>query len=357
MEQLARRAQAVLAAQHYFDAKQVTYSAPVAELGVNVAEETLAVLRGRLQQQQAFVVEVQQAEVDLGKARVNLAAVQRQLQVTQRQLGVTLHRSRLLAPQEQGPFLIEPQQCYQFMLDHPDTVELGQVPDFPRCREEAIAMAKRQRYEVRILVEGVAIARLQQQRSWLRLLGLGSLPFGLANRESTGATSLGLVFGSVYEFPAFDIGLWANIKRAKLDLIRSELDLERGLMDAARDAGDAWDRLVLTEQEYQQRLLEEALAREQYERQKRRYQSAQVIKLEVLGAGLNHQQAVLNQWTAWYNLQISRLDVLRATELFLPYVERLARAPPDGAPLAGPNQGPPTVERPEEAPAPHSVVP
>jgi outer membrane protein TolC len=213
-------------------------------------------------------------------------------------------------------------------------VDLEQVPDFPHCREEAIALAKRQRYEARILVEGVTIARLQQRRSGLRLLGLGSLPFGLANRELTGSTSLGLVFGSYYELPAFDIGLWANLKRAKLDVFRSELDLERGLLDTAQDAGNSWDRLVLANQEYEQRRAEEKLAKEQYERQQRRFQASQAIRLEVLGAQLNYQQAVVNHWTVWYNLQLARLDVLRATELLLPYVEKLLQvAPDDGATL------------------------
>jgi outer membrane protein TolC len=332
MEQLARRAQLVLAAQAYFDAKQVPYNLQAAGLGIQVAEEALKVLRERLAEQQAYPLEVRQAEIDLGKARLLLANLLRQQQVTQRQLGMVLHKSRLLIPQDQGPFLIEPQQCYQFLLDGPDLVELDLVPDFPHCREEAIALAKRQRYEVRILVEGVTIARLQQQRSGLRLLGLGSLPWGLANRELTGGTSLGLVFGGFYEIPALDLGLWANLKRAKLDVLRSELDLERGLLEAAADAGNAWDRLVLAEQEWQQRELERRLALEQLERQQERLREKQAILLEVLGARLNLVQAEVNSWTAWYNLQLARLDLLRATELLLPYAERWLHTGPAPSP-------------------------
>jgi hypothetical protein len=33
-------------------------------------------------------------------------------------------------------------------------------------------------------------------------------------------------------------------------------------------------------------------------------------------------QGDANRWTAWYNLQLARLDVLRATELLLDYIEK-----------------------------------
>jgi hypothetical protein len=130
--------------------------------------------------------------VELGKARLSLETLRRHELQTQRELGAVLHRSRLLITQDQGPFLIEPQQCYQLDLGDTDTVQMSLVSGLPRTREEAIALAKRQRLEVRILFEGVAISRLQVKRNALRLLGMGSLPMGLANRESTGKTSIGL---------------------------------------------------------------------------------------------------------------------------------------------------------------------
>ena len=325
MEQLARRTQLVLAAQQYFDAKQVPYSLPVAALGVRVAEESLAVLKGRLSERQAYPIEAQQAEVDLGKAHLNLEILQQHGFQTQRALGVVLHRSRLLIPQDQGPFLIEPQQCYQFDLKNTDTVDLALVTGFPMCRQEAIALAKRQRYEVRILVEGVDIARLQEKRNYLRFLGLGSLPMGLANRELTGKTSLGLAFGSYYELSGFDIGLWANVRRGNLDIAASQLDLERSLMEVATDAGNSWDKTKLAEQNWRQKELELSMARDLYDRQLKRFNEGQAISLEVLGARLNLGQADADRWTAWYNLQLARLDVLRSTELLLDYAEHVVR--------------------------------
>jgi outer membrane protein TolC len=323
MEQLARRSQLVLAAQHYFDAKQVLYHVQVADLGVTVTEEALGVLRGRLSEQQAFPIEVQQGEVDLGKARLNRATLERQRALTQRELGAVLHRSRLLIPQDRGPFLIEPQQSYQVELADPDGVDVGPLADFPTSREEAVALAKRQRFEVRILVEGLAIARLQQKRNALRLLGLGSIPLGLANRELTGKTSLGLLFGTYYEVPGIDAGLWANVHRAKLDVVRSQLDLEKSLLEVANDAANAWDKMVLAREDWEQRQREERLAREVYQRQQQRLRAQQIIYLEVLGARLNLAQAEANLWTSWYNLQLARLDVLRSTELLLDYAERV----------------------------------
>ncbi len=337
MEQLVRRSQLVLAAQHYFEAKQVLYHLRVAELGIRVAEESVSNLQGRMEERQANPIDLRLAQVDLGKARLHLASIVRQQRFTQRELGVVMHRSRLLIPQEQGPFLIEPQQSYQFDLHDPDVVDLGSVPEFPVSREAAIALAKRQRLEVRILIEGVAIARLQQKRNALRLLGLGTLPLAIANRELTGKTSLGLAFGNYYEFPGFDPILWANVRHARLDIVSSELDLEKSLMDAATDAGHTWDKLQLAVEDWRQKELELKMARVLYDQQESRYREKQAIFLEVLGARLNFVQADANRWTSWYNLQLSRLDVLRSTDLLLPYAERLlhgtaelARALADG---------------------------
>jgi outer membrane protein TolC len=326
-EELVRRSQMVLIAQDYFDAKQVLYHLHVAELGVRVAQETVSVLQNRLAERQVYPVEVQQAQTDEGKARLNLASLQRDQRRTQRELGSVMYRSRLLIPQSTGPLPIQAQTSFDFDLADAEPVNLDLVSIFPTSREEAIDLAKRLRFEVRMLVEGVTIARLQEQRSKLRLFGLGSLPLGLANREYGGITSLGLVFGSYYEVPAFDVGLWANVRRAKLDVVRSELDLEKMLIDVAVDAGNSWDKWQLANQNWQQKQTELKLVSQEYDRQVQRFQGQQAIMLDVLGAQLNVLQADANLWTAWYNLQLARLDVLRATELLLDYVEHVV--PPE----------------------------
>ncbi len=332
-EQLVRRSQMVLVAQRYFDAKQVLYHLHVAELGVQVADQTVSVLQHRLEERQAYPIEVEQARIDQGKVRVNLAALQRDQRQTQRELGSVMHRSRLLVPQDRGPLPIGPQEDFEFDLADAEPIDLHCVANFPASRQEAVALAKRQRFEVRMLLEGVTIARLQQQRSVLRFLGLGTLPLGLANRELSGPTSLGLVFGFYDEIPAFDVGLWANLRRAKLDVVRSELDLEKALVDVAVDAGNSWDQWQLAIQNWQQKETEVELASQQYARQVQRYQNRQAIVLDVLGARLNVVQADANRWTAWYNLQLARLDVLRATELLLDYVEHVVPpCPPQEAP-------------------------
>ena len=41
-----------------------------------------------------------------------------------------------------------------------------------------------------------------------------------------------------------------------------------------------------------------------------------------MGADLNLLQEDANRWTAWYNLQLARLDILRATELLLDFIEK-----------------------------------
>ena len=122
--------------------------------------------------------------------------------------------------------------------------------------------------------------------------------------------------------PLVDVDLWAHIRQARLDVIQSQLDLEKSLIDVANDAGNSWDRWQQAIKEWQQREAELVLRREHLERQERLYQQKQSIRLEVLGTRVNLLQADANRWTAWYNLQLARLDVLRATELLLDYVEK-----------------------------------
>ena len=59
MEQLVRRAQAVLAAQRYFEAKQIGYGQRVADAGAYVSAETLALVGRKLREKQAHDVELQ----------------------------------------------------------------------------------------------------------------------------------------------------------------------------------------------------------------------------------------------------------------------------------------------------------
>ena len=202
---------------------------------------------------------------------------------------------------------------------------LAVVPDFPCSREDAIQLAKRQRVEVRILVVGLRIAGLRQKRDWLGLLGKGILPAEMSFKNTipgNGGVALGAVFGMAYAPTLVDVDLWANIRQARLDVIQSQLDLEKSLIDVANDAGNSWDRWQQAIKEWEQREKELALRRELFERQERLYEQKQSFPVEVLGTRVNLLQADANRWTAWYNLQLARLDVLRATELLLDYVEK-----------------------------------
>jgi outer membrane protein TolC len=119
-----------------------------------------------------------------------------------------------------------------------------------------------------------------------------------------------------------DIDLWASIREAKLDLVQSQLDLEKALLEVAADAGDSWDRWQQAVKEWEQKEAELRLRHEYHARQERLFQQKQSIWVEVLSARVNLLQADANRWTAWYNLQLARLDVLRSTELLLDYVEK-----------------------------------
>jgi hypothetical protein len=194
-------------------------------------------------------------------------------------------------------------------------------------------MARRKRVEVRILIIGLNIARLGERRDLLRLLGLGSLPLGLSFKNTTiangGPATLGTIFGTLYDVPVVDIGFWSNVRRARLEVVRSQLDLEKVLLEVEEDAGNAWDRLRQAEYEYGQKQREEALNLELRERSGRMLNQKQAIPLDVQEADLALSQAQTNRWTAWYNLQLARLDLLRSTEMLLDYLRDAGiEAPP-----------------------------
>jgi outer membrane protein TolC len=220
---------------------------------------------------------------------------------------------------------IEPESAYAFNLAEPDVIDLSLVPDFPRCREDAVQFAKRQRLEVRLMIVGLRIARLQQLRDKTRLFGLGSLPLGMSFKNTTpsnGGIGLGMIFGSLYNLPVVNMSLWANIGQARLDVIRSQLDLEKSLLEVAEDAGSSWDRWQQAVREWQQREAEYRLKIEYRDRRARLYREKQAIRLDVLSSDVDVLQSDANRWTAWYNLQLARLDILRATELLLDYIEK-----------------------------------
>ena len=325
MEQLVRRSQMMLAIQDYYEAKQIEYGIRTARLGVEFARETLALTERKLREKQAHDVEVSQARVSESKARVLLADLEKASRIAQRELAVVLHQSRLLVPQQENPIPIQLDHAYAFDLGDPDEVNLSWMPDFPGCREEAIQLAMQQRVEVRLRVVGLRIARLRQKRSVLGLLGAGQLPLGLGFKNATsvnGGITLGAIFGTTYGLPLLDVGLWSSIRQARLDVIASQLELERALIDVAADAGNSWDRWQQAVREWEQKEAELRLRHELLERQQRLYEQKQSIRVEVLGAQVNLLQADANRWTAWYNLQLARFDILRATEQLLDYVER-----------------------------------
>jgi outer membrane protein TolC len=342
MEQLVRRAQAVLAAQRYFEAKQIGYGQRVADAGAYVVGETLGLVERKLREGQAHDVELSQARVDVGRARVLVADLGKAERNAERRLGVAVHQCRLLVPQELGPAPIEPEAAFRFDLAEPDLIDLSLVPDFPRCREDAVQLAKRQRLEVRLMVVGLRIARLQQIRDKTRLFGLGQLPLSMSFKNTTkanGGIALGLIFGSLYDLPVVNLSLWANIRQARLDVIRSQLDLEKSLLEVAEDAGSSWDRWQQAVREWEQREAEYRLRIEYRDRRARLYSEKQAIRLDVLASEVDLLQGDANRWTAWYNLQLARLDVLRATELLLDYIEKAGIAAVPAVVEAGPKPG------------------
>jgi outer membrane protein TolC len=140
--------------------------------------------------------------------------------------------------------------------------------------------------------------------------------------SANGGIALGLIFGSLYDLPVVNLSLWANIGQARLDVIRSQLDLEKSLLEVTEDAGSSWDRWQQAVREWQQREAEYRLRIEYRDRQARLYRERQAIRLDVLAAEIDLLQGDANRWTAWSNLQLARLDILRATELLLDYIEK-----------------------------------
>jgi outer membrane protein TolC len=324
MEQLVRRSQAMLAIQDYYAAKQIDYGLRTARLGLELAQETRGLAERKLRERQAHDVELTEARVAEHKAGVLLSELEKEAQVSRRELAIVLHQSRLLVPQRE-PVPIRVDDAYHFDLADPDEVDLRWMPDFPGSREEAVQLAKQQRVDVRIRVVGLRIARLQRKRSVLGLLGEGTLPSELGFKNATnanGGITLGAIFGSTYGLPVVDIGLWSSIRQARLDEVLSQLELEKALLEVGADAGNSWDRWQQAVREWALSEAELALRHELLERMERLYQQKQTIWVDVLGARVNLLQADANRWTRWYNLQLARFDVLRATEQLLDYVER-----------------------------------
>src|SRR5262249_56858993 len=96
MEQLVRRAQAVLAAQRYFEAKQIGYGQRVADAGAYVAGETLGQVERKLREKQAHDVELSQARGDVGRARVLVADLGKAERNAERRLGLAMIPCRLI---------------------------------------------------------------------------------------------------------------------------------------------------------------------------------------------------------------------------------------------------------------------
>jgi len=342
MEQLVRRSQMMLAIQRYYEAKQIDYGIRTARLGVELAEESLALTRRKLEQKQVHDVELTEAEVAEKKANVLLSELEKESRVTQRELAVVLHQSRLLVPQQPRVIPIRFDESYAFNLNAPDEVDLRWMPDFPGSREEAVELAKQQRVDVRLRVVGLRIARMQKQRSVLGLIGEGRIPAELGFKNTSpnrnGGVTLGAIFGADFGLPIVDIGLWAKVREARLDLVQSQLELEAVLVEVGVDAGNTWDRWQQAIREWELSEAELKLRHELVDRMERMYAQKQAIWLQVLGARVNLLQADANRWTQWYNLQLARFNVLRSTEQLLDYAERARitsfaawKKPPDEA--------------------------
>ena len=245
---------------------------------------------------------------------------------------MVLHQSRLLVPQDRGPLPIELDREYSFDLDDPDLVDMAIRPRFSRLARGGHSTGQ-------AAARGGSHPRRRpahrppaEPGRRLRLFGTGGVPAELSFKNTTAVNhgvALGAIFGATYSPPLVDVNLWSHIRQARLDVIQSQLDLEKSLVDTANDTGNSWDRWQQAIKEWEQREAELALRREYLDRQERLYRQKQSIRLDVLGARVDLLQADANRWTAWYNLQLARLDILRATELLLDYVEKagIARLP------------------------------
>jgi|GEM_PF-3088731 len=342
MEQMIRRSQAVLAAQRFFEAKQVPYGLKTAGLGVEYARENLTVVTDRFSEKQAFDLEVTEAKVGVHRAETLEASLEKEFAIRQQQLGVVLHTSRLLTPQDEGPLPIQPDSEYEFILNDPDLVDLSLIPDFPVSRNDAVARAKQQRFEVKIMEVGLRAARIQDEKDLLSLFGVGKTPVGLGFKNAGAANegvAFGAIFGAEYDVPLVEIGLWADLKKSRLDVVRSQLDLENALVEVAADAGDSWDRWEFAEKEWRLREHEYELQQEALARQKQLLAEKQAIEVDVLAAEVALSQADTNRWTSWYNLQLARLDVLRSIELLLDYIDKSQAGTHGGPSPLNPNSG------------------
>ena len=341
MEQLVRRSQAALAIQAYFEAKQIPYGIRVGRLAVTLAQETRALTGRKLLEKQAYDIELSQSE-DRREPGPRLSG-----QPGEDLADRPAPARRGLAPEPPartpGPWSgadrAGPRVCLRPRRPRPgghgDCPRFSLLPGGGHSTGQAAA-------------GGGAHPRRRpahgpppEPGAGLRLFGTGGVPAELSFKNTTAGNhgvALGAIFGATYSPPLVDVDLWARIRQARLDVIQSQLDLEKSLVDVANDAGNTWDRWQQAIKEWQQREAELALRREYLDRQERLYQQKQSIRLDVLGARVNFLQGDANRWTAWYNLQLARLDVLRATELLLDYVEKAGitqlptgpEAPPPG---------------------------
>ena len=106
------------------------------------------------------------------------------------------------------------------------------------------------------MIVGTRIAQLQNKRDKLRLFGMGQVPLNLAFKNTTpsnGGVALGMLFGTIYDLPVTNVALWSQIRQARLDVMLSELNLERSLLETAEDAGTSWDRWQQAIREWDQK--------------------------------------------------------------------------------------------------------
>src|SRR4029077_13135401 len=97
-----------------------------------------------------------------------------------------------------------------------------------------------------------------------------------------------------------------------------------------------WQQAV---REWEQKEAEYRLRVEYRDRRARLFREKQAIRLDVLASEVDVLQGDANRWTAWYNLQLARLDILRATELLLDYIEKAGIATPPGLVESPPKPG------------------
>jgi outer membrane protein TolC len=169
------------------------------------------------------------------------------------------------------------------------------------------------------------------------------LPVGSSFKNTTnlnGGVAFGMIYGTAYDLPVVQVDLWARLRGAKLDIIRSQLDLEKSLLEVAEDAGTSWDAWQQAGREWEQKEAEYRLRIEYRDRLARLYREKQAFRLEVWIADVGVLQADSNRWTAWYNLQLARLNVLRASELLLDYIEKAGVADLPGTDVSPPCPAP-----------------